>query len=86
MGAILHWAMALANSSTDPGWTHSIALSAKQQGTGTMGLVNIHDAGKHQTHPARPRRLGLGKGKFQVPADLDDQNRAAIEAMFYGDE
>lgn len=39
-----------------------------------------------ESHTTEPRRLGLGKGKFQVPADFDDQNRSAIEAMFYGSE
>ena len=38
-----------------------------------------------ETHTTEPRRLGLGKGKFQVPTGFDNRNQSAIEAMFHSD-
>ena len=31
-----------------------------------------------------PRELGLGRDRFNIPADFDHRGQAAVEAMFYG--
>ncbi|MBN2679336.1 type II toxin-antitoxin system prevent-host-death family antitoxin [Acidithiobacillus montserratensis] len=35
---------------------------------------------------AKPRVLGLGKGRFTLPKNLDQMLQAEIETMFYGTE
>ncbi|TQE94733.1 MAG: type II toxin-antitoxin system Phd/YefM family antitoxin [Spiribacter salinus] len=31
-----------------------------------------------------PRELGLGRDRFNIPADFDHRDQAAVETMFYG--
>ncbi|MEX0387220.1 type II toxin-antitoxin system Phd/YefM family antitoxin [Spiribacter onubensis] len=33
---------------------------------------------------ATPRQLGLGRERFEIPADFDQRDQATIEAMFCG--
>ena len=33
---------------------------------------------------SKTRELGLGRGQFNIPADFDRRDEAAVEAMFYG--
>ncbi len=32
--------------------------------------------------PTKPRKLGLGKGRFHLPAGFDEMNRGEIERLF----
>jgi len=39
-----------------------------------------------ETVDSKPRELGLGRGRFNIPADVDRRDEVAVEAMFYGAE
>lgn len=52
-----------------------------------MKLINITEAKTHLLRfvdDAAPRELGLGRDRFNIPADFDHRDQAAVEAMFYG--
>lgn len=36
--------------------------------------------------PVQPRPLGLGKGRFSLPTDFDQQHRETIEQLFSQDD